>query len=47
LLKPALDMLAGKFSDEVMRVLNYQVDGQHRAVRDVAAAFLREQRLLV
>lgn len=45
-LKPALEMLAGKFSDQLMRVLNYQVDGQHRPVREVAATFLREQRLL-
>jgi len=40
-LRPALDELAGKFSDEVMRKLNYQVDGEHRPVSEVAAGFLR------
>jgi osmoprotectant transport system substrate-binding protein len=40
--KPALDELAGKFSDETMRKLNYEVDGKHAPVADVAAAFLRQ-----
>ena len=41
-LRPALAELSGKFSDAVMRKLNYAVDGQHRPVRKVAAEFLRE-----
>lgn len=45
LLWQALNELAGKFSDATMRRLNYQVDGEHRAVRDVAAAFLKESGL--
>ncbi|MEO8127302.1 MAG: glycine betaine ABC transporter substrate-binding protein [Bryobacteraceae bacterium] len=40
--KPALDELAGKFPEEVMRKLNYEVDGSHTAVAEVAAAFLRK-----
>ena len=39
--KPALDELAGKFTEESMRKLNYEVDGEHKPVADVAAAFLR------
>lgn len=40
-LKEALDLLSGKFSDEIMRALNYQVDGKHRPVGEVALTFLR------
>ena len=40
-LKDALDLLSGKFSDEIMRALNYQVDGKHRPVGEVAVTFLR------
>ena len=40
--KPALDELAGKFSEETMRKLNYEVDGEHKPVADVAAVFLRK-----
>lgn len=40
--KPALDELAGKFSEETMRKLNYEVDGEHKPVAGVAAAFLRK-----
>jgi osmoprotectant transport system substrate-binding protein len=40
-LKEALDLLSGKFSDEIMRALNYQVDGKHRPVNEVAVTFLR------
>jgi osmoprotectant transport system substrate-binding protein len=43
--KPALDELAGKFSEETMRKLNYEVDGMHTPVVDVAAAFLRRSGL--
>ncbi len=41
-LRKALDELAGRFSDDVMRKLNYSVDGEHRPVADVARAFLLE-----
>lgn len=41
-LKPALAELAGKFSDQLMRQLNYQVDVQRRPVAEVAAGFLRQ-----
>lgn len=40
-LKSVLDLLSGKFSDEIMRSLNYQVDGKHRPVNEVAMIFLR------
>jgi len=40
-LKDALEQLSGKFSDEIMRALNYQVDGKHRPVSEVAVMFLR------
>jgi len=40
-LKEALDLLSGKFSDEIMRTLNYQVDGKHRPLAEVAMTFLR------
>ena len=46
LLRQALNELAGQFSDVTMRKLNYQVDGEHRSVRDVAGQFLRERGLL-
>jgi osmoprotectant transport system substrate-binding protein len=36
----ALKELSGKFSTEQMRKMNYQVDGEHRPVRDVAKEFL-------
>jgi glycine betaine/choline ABC-type transport system substrate-binding protein len=38
----ALGELSGKFSDATMRKLNYQVDGEHRPVPQVARQFLRE-----
>src|SRR5262245_11994564 len=41
-LRQALVELVGRFSDQIMRKLNYQVDGEHRPVRDVAEQFLRE-----
>jgi osmoprotectant transport system substrate-binding protein len=41
-LKPALDELAGKFSAETMRRLNYEVDGEHKPVVEVAAGFLHQ-----
>ncbi len=41
-LQQALSELAGRFSDQTMRTLNHQVEGEHRPVRDVAEQFLRE-----
>lgn len=41
-LRRALNELAGLFTDLTMRKLNYQVDGAHRSVREVAEQFLRE-----
>jgi osmoprotectant transport system substrate-binding protein len=43
--KPALDELAGKISDDDMRRLNYAVDGQHRDVKEVVREFLRQKKL--
>jgi glycine betaine/choline ABC-type transport system substrate-binding protein len=40
-LRAALEELSGALSGEVMRKLNYRVEGQRRPVRDVAAEFLR------
>ena len=40
-LRPALEELSGKLPDAVMRKLNYEVDGKHRSVVQVAAEFLR------
>src|SRR2546421_1337657 len=37
----ALDDLAGKISDDDMRQLNYEVDGQKRDVKEVVREFLR------
>ena len=39
-LAEAVKELSGKFSTESMRKMNYEVDGKHRAVRDVAKDFL-------
>ncbi len=44
-LREALVELSGKFTNETMRALNYQVDGQHRAVVEVAAEFLKSSGL--
>jgi osmoprotectant transport system substrate-binding protein len=40
-LRPALLELSGKFSDRKMQELNYQVDGRHRPVTQVASEFLQ------
>ena len=40
-LRAALAELSGKFTDRKMQDLNYQVDGRHRPVADVAAEFLQ------
>jgi osmoprotectant transport system substrate-binding protein len=45
-LRHALDELDGRFTDVTMRKLNYQVDSEHRPVRDVAEQFLQEAGLL-
>lgn len=39
-LREALEELTGKFPVERMRYMNYEVDGRHRQVADVAAEFL-------
>ncbi|MDQ2949280.1 MAG: ABC transporter substrate-binding protein [Acidobacteriota bacterium] len=39
-LKESLAQLSGKISDDVMRKMNYEVDGKHRQVADVAKEFL-------
>jgi glycine betaine/choline ABC-type transport system substrate-binding protein len=41
-LRQALTEMAGLFTDLTMRKLNYQVDGAHRPVREVAEQFLQE-----
>lgn len=40
-LRSALAELTGKLTDRKMQDLNYQVDGRHRPVADVAAEFLQ------
>jgi osmoprotectant transport system substrate-binding protein len=44
-LRQALIELAGKFTDRAMRRLNYQVDGEHHSIKDVAEQFLLESNL--
>ncbi|MGH9765418.1 MAG: glycine betaine ABC transporter substrate-binding protein, partial [Blastocatellia bacterium] len=39
-LEAAINSLAGKLTNESMRKLNYEVDGDHRAPRDVVKEFL-------
>ncbi len=41
-LRRALAELSGKFSDQIMQKLNYEIDGKHRPVAEVAEEFLRE-----
>ena len=45
-LRAALADLAGKISAQDMQRLNYAIDGEHRDLKQVVAAFLRERRLL-
>jgi glycine betaine/choline ABC-type transport system substrate-binding protein len=40
-LRPALAQLSGKFTTDLMRKMNVEVDGRRREPRDVAAAFLQ------
>jgi osmoprotectant transport system substrate-binding protein len=42
----ALDMLAGQISDDEMRRMNYEVDGQHRDPSAVVREFLSKHRLI-
>ena len=44
--KAALDALAGVISDEDLRGLNYQVDGEHRDATTVVRSFLRGRKLI-
>ena len=44
-LRQALEELSGKFTNEKMQQLNYQVDGEHRPVAQVAADFLKQAKL--
>ena len=44
-LRQGLNQLSGKFTDDIMRKLNYAVDGEHRSVRDVAAGALSSIKL--
>jgi glycine betaine/choline ABC-type transport system substrate-binding protein len=41
-MREALLELSGKFTNQSMQQLNYQVDGEHRPVAQVAAAFLKQ-----
>ena len=41
----ALHQLAGSISDQDMRRMNYNVDGEHRDIREVVRAFLHSKRL--
>ena len=41
-LREALLELSGKFTNQKMQNLNFQVDAQHRRVAEVAADFLRQ-----
>jgi osmoprotectant transport system substrate-binding protein len=44
-LRTALAELGGKISEEEMRHMNYEVDGEHRDAKAVAAEFLRSKHL--
>ena len=41
-MREALQELSGKFTNQTMQQLNYQVDGEHRPVSQVAADFLKK-----
>ena len=45
-IKEALQELGGKISDADMQALNYEVDGKHRDVKDVAREFLQRKGLV-
>ena len=40
-MREALEEVSGKLTNEIMRKLNYQVDGRHRPLADVAREFLK------
>ena len=42
-LRAVLSELSGMFQDTTMRKLNYEIDGKHRAVADVAREFLQSR----
>jgi osmoprotectant transport system substrate-binding protein len=44
-MRAALLELAGRISDEEMRKMNYEVDGEHRDIADVAREFLKAKGL--
>jgi glycine betaine/choline ABC-type transport system substrate-binding protein len=44
-MREALEELSGKLSNETMRKLNYEVDGKHRPLADVAREFLTGPRM--
>jgi osmoprotectant transport system substrate-binding protein len=44
-MRGALSELGGKINDEEMRRMNYEVDGEHRDIADVAREFLRAKGL--
>ena len=44
-MRAALLELAGKISDDEMRKMNYEVDGEHRDIAEVAREFLRSKGL--
>src|ERR1700689_2110497 len=44
-MRGALLELAGKINDEEMRRMNFEVDGEHRDIADVAREFLRAKGL--
>jgi osmoprotectant transport system substrate-binding protein len=44
-MREALDELNGKLTNETMRRLNYEVDGKHRPLADVAREFLNGPRI--
>jgi len=41
----ALDLFAGKISDQDMRRMNYAVDGEHKDIQEVVREFLRSMHL--
>jgi glycine betaine/choline ABC-type transport system substrate-binding protein len=41
-LEPALRELSGRFTNQTMQQLNYQVDGLHHSAAEVAAGFLKQ-----
>jgi glycine betaine/choline ABC-type transport system substrate-binding protein len=44
-LRAALEQLSGRLDAKTMQRLNYEVDGKHRSVRDVAEEFLNSLKL--